>query len=253
MEQYWGSVKEEGYHKEINLNPCTAISSALLVAPFISIIDKAIFANASGVQPLGAGITTGFKTLFTKPVYFAKQPAFLLIWASMLELMSSQNSIEAVCNHMDANPFYPKFVGASFANVSLSVLKDLYFTPPPAPVRTVPFRSYSLYTIRDSMTIFASFNMPQMISGYLAAHWSVKPKNAEFAAQLVTPCAVQLASTPLHLLGMDYYNSPGATVEYIGTTLARMGRIFPAYGIGGVVNKQLRSKGKEYLNERHSI
>ncbi|KAJ3218360.1 hypothetical protein HDU67_005909 [Dinochytrium kinnereticum] len=271
-----------------------AISSAFLVAPFISIIDKAIFANASGVQPLGAGIVGGFKTLLTKPAYFMKQPAFLLIWGvysgtlrMLIKAMNYKdivaNSIEAVCNSLNVSYFYPKFVGASAANVSLSVLKDLYFTrafgktttaspnptatattaaKPPATPRPVPFRSYSLYTIRDSMTIFASFNLPQIVSANLVESFGMKSRSAEFAAQLVTPCAVQLVSTPLHLLGMDFYNSPKANVgeraafvgrEYLGTTLARMGRIFPAYGIGGVVNKQLRYQSKEFLNARHNV
>ncbi|KAJ3087524.1 hypothetical protein HDU96_004479, partial [Phlyctochytrium bullatum] len=145
-----------------------AVTSALLVAPFISIIDKSIFANASGRQPLAQGILSGFTTLVTKPVYFVKQPAFLLIWGVYSGTYIVANSIEAVCNHINVSYFYPKFIGSSIANVSLSVLKDLYFTrafgktggasgeaaaagaqkaAPAAPQRAVPFRSYSLYTI----------------------------------------------------------------------------------------------------------
>jgi hypothetical protein len=219
------------------------------------------------------------------------------------------NSIEAVCYHNDIDPFYPKFIGASFANVSLSVLKDLYFTrafgktpaagapapapttatgtppssssssssmatnakaaykPPSAPTAAapalkVPFRSYSLYTIRDSLTIFASFNLPSMIATYLTETHSLPLHQSKTIAQLVTPCAVQLASTPLHLLGMDYYNSPQSTNgqrwefvkrEYVGTTLARMGRIFPAYGIGGVCNTYLRERGKKWMVGRYGL
>jgi hypothetical protein len=35
--------------------------------------------------------------------------------------------------------------------------------------------------------------------------------------------------------------------EYVKTALARMARIFPAFGIGGVVNKYIRKSGKEWL------
>ena len=37
--------------------------------------------------------------------------------------------------------------------------------------------------------------------------------------------------------------------EYVKTTLARMSRIFPAFGIGGVVNKYVRKIGNEHLRE----
>ena len=56
------------------------VVAAGLVAPFISIVDKSIIANASGRQPLVEGLKEGLKTLFTKPLYFFRQPAFLLIW-----------------------------------------------------------------------------------------------------------------------------------------------------------------------------
>jgi hypothetical protein len=61
--------------------------------------------------------------------------------------------------------------------------------------------------------------------------------------------AAQVLSTPLHLLGMDLYNRPGATAEsrrefavreYAKTTLARMARVLPAFGAGGVLNKIVR-------------
>jgi hypothetical protein len=35
--------------------------------------------------------------------------------------------------------------------------------------------------------------------------------------------------------------------EYVKTALARMARIFPAFGVGGVVNKSVRKHGKAFL------
>jgi hypothetical protein len=66
--------------KVLALEAGSAWLSALLVAPFISIVDKSIIANASGRQPLVAGLKEGLKTLLTRPTYFVRQPAFLLIW-----------------------------------------------------------------------------------------------------------------------------------------------------------------------------
>ena len=62
--------------------------------------------------------------------------------------------------------------------------------------------------------------------------------------------AVQFISTPLHLLGLDFYNNKQSTTpkrmgfiarEYAKSTLARIGRIGPAFGVGGVGNAYLRN------------
>lgn len=71
-------------------------------------------------------------------------------------------------------------------------------------------------------------------------------------AQFVTPAAVQLVSTPLHLLGLDLYNRPGVHVggrdgraarvlrDWGKSAAARICRIVPAFGVGGVVNTKVR-------------
>lgn len=72
------------------------------------------------------------------------------------------------------------------------------------------------------------------------------------AAQFVTPAAVQLVSTPLHLLGLDLYNRPEARLVGVDgrvgrvlrdwgmSAVARICRIVPAFGVGGVVNTKVR-------------
>ena len=231
------------------------------MAPFISIIDKAIFSNASGKEPLGKSLIHGFKTLLTRPIYFIKQPSFLLIYGVYSGTYIVANVIQSLCDHWHT-PWQmvshsiqyihlPKFIGTSITNVGLSVAKDLYFTRTfgVGPPKIVPPLSYSLYTFRDSVTIFASFNLPPIVSNGLQTHFSLSHTYSDTLAQLITPCAAQIITTPFHLLGMDVYNRPIAAssqrMSFIGkevvkTTLARIGRIFPAYGIGGVINKKLR-------------
>jgi hypothetical protein len=69
------------------------------------------------------------------------------------------------------------------------------------------------------------------------------------AAQFITPAAVQLVSTPLHLLGLDLYNRPDASGaersakvvrDWAKSAVARICRIVPAFGVGGVVNMKVR-------------
>jgi hypothetical protein len=70
-------------------------------------------------------------------------------------------------------------------------------------------------------------------------------------AQFLAPATMQIFSTPLHLLGLDMYNRQRATwgerlakvrAEWGMTTIARMGRIIPAFGVGGVVNRSVRER-----------
>lgn len=75
-------------------------------------------------------------------------------------------------------------------------------------------------------------------------------------AQFAAPAFMQVASAPLHLLGLDLYNRPSSTTggpvvsarerwaairkNWSVTAMARMARMVPAYGVGGVVNNKVR-------------
>jgi len=76
-------------------------------------------------------------------------------------------------------------------------------------------------------------------------------------AQFLAPTTIQLFSTPLHLLGLDFYNRGGhlrwedrwkiIRKNWAGSGVARMCRMVPAYGIGGIVNTKVRSGLMERL------
>ena len=71
-------------------------------------------------------------------------------------------------------------------------------------------------------------------------------------AQFLAPAGIQLVSTPLHLWGLDLYNRPDGAGwrtrvkkvgrDWLGSSLARMGRVVPAFGVGGVVNGGVRRR-----------
>ncbi len=137
------------------------------------------------------------------------------------------------------------------------------FGPPPpaggvatAVARTaIPKASYALFAMRDSLTIFASFNLPPLIAPWLPMSEELERSVGRLGvAQFLAPAGIQLFSTPLHLWGLDLYNRPAgegtrwrtrvAKVgrDWLGSSLARMGRIVPAFGVGGVVNSGVRSR-----------
>jgi hypothetical protein len=160
-----------------------------------------------------------------------------------------------------------KFVASSAANVGLCMIKDRSFVRMFGPVgsvpRPVPLHSYALFTLRDCLTIFASFNIPPLLAPYIDARMSAEFKkrvSGQTAAQFMAPAVVQLFSTPLHLLGLDLYNRPGQSAvlswrdrfelvrsNWLISTAARVCRIVPAFGVGGVVNFKVRRNLMEKL------
>ncbi|KAI9011334.1 hypothetical protein BC832DRAFT_337908 [Gaertneriomyces semiglobifer] len=261
-------VPTAAHHEKIPLSHTLAVeatcalSAAALVAPIITIIDRAIFLNASGTQPLVQGVLSGFKSLLTQPATFLRQPANLFMFAVYGGTYITANTIQSICDYEGWDWFYPKFIGTSAANVALCVAKDVYFTRwfGSGAARPVPWSSYSLYTTRDCLTVFASFNLPPLLSMHMQEKLGLTKKQGDVSAQLITPCAVQLVSTPMHLAGIDLYNRPTATTperanfikrEYVKSTGARIGRIFAAFGIGGVANQHFRVEGHSLLRRWH--
>jgi len=151
-----------------------------------------------------------------------------------------------------------KFAASSGANIGLTLIKDRIFAQlfgPGGPARPVPAPSMALFALRDCMTIFASFNIPPLLGPRLSAHMGALDAtvSGQTVAQFVAPAAIQIASTPLHLLGLDLYNRGGSegwrsraqTVwrNWGVSTVARVCRIVPAFGFGGVVNAKVRRTG----------
>ncbi|KJR80190.1 uncharacterized protein SPSK_05345 [Sporothrix schenckii 1099-18] len=169
-----------------------------------------------------------------------------------------------------------KFAASSATNIGVCIYKDQVFVrmfgPPGAVPRPVPLPSYLLFALRDCMTIFASFNIPPRLGPYLddklglggeaAARQALSRAVSGLAvAQFAAPALTQFVSTPVHLLGLDLYNRPwqasgpaghangpatwadrfaAVRRNWLVSSLARIGRIVPAFGVGGVVNMKMR-------------
>jgi hypothetical protein len=226
-----------------------ALCSGTAVTPLVAIIDKSIIAHASGTEPLVQGLKKGLTSLFTQPHVFIKQKYVHLIWMVYVSTYVAANTIETTCVWMNQSWQFPKFLGTSITNISMSVYKDRQFTRmfgASAP-KALPLASYFLFFSRDAMTIGASFNIPTLLSAQMQ-DMGISTATANVSAQLITPCAVQFFSTPLHLTALDLYNRPLAkdrlsfiAKNYIQTVSARLGRIFPAYGLGGVGNSWIKT------------
>eukprot|EP00184_Porphyridium_aerugineum_P008012 CAMPEP_0184691608 /NCGR_PEP_ID=MMETSP0313-20130426/407_1 /TAXON_ID=2792 /ORGANISM="Porphyridium aerugineum, Strain SAG 1380-2" /LENGTH=296 /DNA_ID=CAMNT_0027149353 /DNA_START=86 /DNA_END=976 /DNA_ORIENTATION=+ len=237
-----------------------AVTASFCLAPFVTTVDKAIISNASGRQPMGECVKSTIASIVKSPLQFLRRPEFLWIWAVYGMTYITSNITETTCMNRNIDPMWPKFIAVSCANISWSVAKDRAFTrmfgtKVPS---SLPLISYLMFTSRDLMTVFSSFSLPAKIAPYLTMFDHDSSKLA--AAQLVLPVGVQAFSTPLHLMGLNFYNQPQLDIksraqvvlkQYPKTLLMRASRIFPAFGIGGVGNRAIRKKLGDYLENRN--
>lgn len=225
------------------------------------ILPRSIMENASGKRAMGASIRASFMQLLLRPHHFLVSRPFRLIFmlysgtyltANTLDTTKSTLSNKSAASTTSGKE---KFAATSVANLSLCLYKDSQFTKMFGTVsaRPIPGVSYVLFAARDCLTIFASFNVPPLLAPVLPlSEHAEKYVSRASTAQFLAPAAFQLASTPLHLLGLDLYNRNGGTtmrdrlakirVDYWKSTVARMCRIVPAFGMGGVVNNGMRKK-----------
>ncbi|KAL0090418.1 hypothetical protein J3Q64DRAFT_1813665 [Phycomyces blakesleeanus] len=244
-----------------------ATVSSAAVAPFIAVVDRSIIENANGKQTLNTGLRKGFRNLLANPLRFLATPQFGYVYGTYFSTYIAANTIETTCENysVDLNrTAFLKFIGTSIVNMSLCIIKDRAFTRMfgVSAAKPLPLLTYLLFAARDSMTIAASFTAPSYISATLQQHKLVSNSDqGNTAAQLVCPAAVQFLSTPLHLYALDLYNRPTVSlwqrarlvkVEYLKSTLARIGRIGPAFGLGGIGNTYIRNLRKTIIDKSTS-
>lgn len=124
----------------------------------------------------------------------------------------------------------------------------------------LPWGSYGYFATRDALTIAASFNVPSSLAKEFRDRQIIlDSETSQNVAQLICPAAVQFISCALHLLGLDLYNRPGESMlsrlqflqrTYLKTTITRIARIGPAFGIGGVGNRVIRERANEWVDQK---
>ena len=179
------------------------------------------------------------------------------VTANVLDTLSTASSSTPLpINHVTTGA--SKFAATSVANMGLGLIKDGQFARMfgSGPPRAVPPPIMILFSARDAMTVAFSFNLPPLLAGMLPeTRWMSAASMAQFSA----PAACQLLSTPLHLMGLDLYNRAGkgwwdrvraVRRNYWQSAAARMCRIVPAFGFGGVTNAKLRRGFMERVEDK---
>ncbi|KAL8382528.1 hypothetical protein RB595_006351 [Gaeumannomyces hyphopodioides] len=251
----------------------SAGAAASMVAPLISIIDRSIMENASGRRSLVDSIKSSLLNLVLRPHTIVFARPFALICMVYGGTYLTANTLDTATSTVRDRPATlvtsgtAKFAASSTANTGLGIYKDQVFArmfgPPGATPRPVPLPSYLLFTLRDCLTIFASFNVPILLAPWLNGRLPAEVQRkvtGQTLAQFAAPAAAQVLTTPMHLLGLDLYNRPRycsacpaaaasptmaerwslVRSNWAISVAARVCRIVPAFGVGGVVNYKVR-------------
>ncbi|AAZ11228.1 uncharacterized protein TEOVI_000014000 [Trypanosoma equiperdum] len=135
--------------------------------------------------------------------------------------------------------------------------------------KPVPWLTRGLFVGRDVFTCLAAFTITPMVATWLTNYfWNAK-ENAKLTqprplegkthiplatvdlAQLITPTALQTVTTFMHIFAIRYRQTyPNFTFgdlstslreTYLSSLILRIVRILPAFGVGGILNRELRS------------
>jgi len=242
-----------------------SVLSAVSVVPVVLTVDKAVTEAAAG-KSLGSAMAAGLRDLLKRPHVVAKSAPFWLVMGVYTSTYGASNLIDVIAERREMSSgtqSASKLVVATGAYTTSSILKDVAFAKMFAKaadvgkeaVKRVPMTTYGTFLFRDSLIIGAGFILPHMVAGGLRSSTNMDQKKCETVAQLATPCAMQIVITPIHLLGLNFYNMPNGTPAERArsvwstcpeSTGVRMLRFLWAYGVGGVVNKELAQRARDW-------
>merc|ERR1712083_27418 len=104
------------------------------------------------------------------------------------------------------------------------------------------------------MAVF--FTLPPIV-GKQIEQYTGSERSGYYAAQFGLPLLVQFVTTPIHLLGYDFYNNPVGTAadrikfmqkDYFKNVSIRMVRMAPPWSIGTIGNKKCVHTSKDRSN-----
>jgi len=259
------------WHADAAVFTGCSILSAFSVVPVVMAVDKSVTQAAAGT-PLSQALKTVGRDMITRPIAVLKSSPFWMVMGVYTCTYGANNIVDVASERFDLAPATvtsTKLVCATGAYTATSILKDVAFAKMFSKAadsvkevkRSVPLSVYGTFLFRDALIIGAGFILPAMVAGAIKSNTKMEPKRAEKVAQLGTPCAMQIIITPIHLFGLNLYNAPTATVgermravmsTYPQTTGVRMFRFFWAYGVGGLMNKELNQNAREWTVGRYA-
>jgi len=233
-------------------------------------VDKSVTQAAAGM-PLGQALKMVLNDFARRPHRVVCSIPFCMVMGVYTLTYGANNVADVVSERYDlgsATQNTMKLIGATGAYTTSSIFKDVAFAKMFSKAaeaatevkRAVPLTTYGTFLFRDALIIGAGFILPAMVAGGMASSWNMDSKTADKVAQLATPCCMQTVITPIHLFGLNLYNQPVATANeraravmktYPEATGVRMFRFLWAYGVGGLVNKELNQRARDWTVGRY--
>jgi hypothetical protein len=259
------------WHADAAVFSGCSILSAFSVVPVVMAVDKSVTQAAAGM-PLSQALKTVGRDMITRPIAVLRSAPFWMVMGVYGCTYGANNLVDVASERfalVPATVTSMKLVGVTGAYTATSILKDVAFAKMFSKAadsakevkRSVPASVYGTFLFRDALIIGAGFILPAMVASAIKSNTKMEPKRADKVAQLGTPCAMQIIITPIHLFGLNLYNAPTATVgermraimsTYPQTTGVRMFRFFWAYGVGGLMNKELNQNAREWTVGRYA-
>lgn len=240
-------LKSSTYPKDI----LSGLVASFFVSPTNAILDRSVIEFANGKATVKDGVRNGFRRLFTQPVEFFTSYKFR--WMYFVYAMTyCVNNLTDQVSYIPDLPIPIQNLLATFvANTICGIAKDKAYAQHfgAAAASHFPVRSLFLFFLRDIITVASAFTFPPILGKWIQKQTDYSERTSKMIAQLACPLLIQIVSTPLHLLGLDIYNRKGEGLAsrarliaklYPAATGMRMIRFLPAYGIGGVINTELR-------------
>ena len=252
---------------DVSVAMAAGLTASVAVAPFLMCVDRAVVSAAAGTAPGGslARAIFGAAGEFVKnPKVAFTSPALWMVAGVYGGTYFAKNVSDVVIERTGTDgPIaeWGKFGVVTGVNMGGSILKDAAFArlfgaalAAGATAVAVPTASYVLFAARDCLTIGGAFVVPDAAKDCMVAQFGMAPHLAGAAAQLLSPPLMQVVCTPMHLLALNMVNAPVATmaqriaalkVSTPPALVARSLRMLPAYGVGGILNTTLSTKGRD--------
>jgi len=143
----------------------------------------------------------------------------------------------------------PKLVTTTGINTVASMMKDRAFAQLfGASVTTgVPMTAYAAWLTRDAVSMSCFFTLPPIVGNMLNDYTD----KGYYYAQVFLPLAVQLVTSPIHLLGYNIYNEPNAPIssrlafmrkDYFRSVALRCVRQAPPWSFGTIGNTEIKAR-----------
>jgi hypothetical protein len=258
-----------------------ACGVTLGIAPFMSVIDKSIVQRAAATHTIVQSCAQSITAMIRNPVEFVKSPMFLMMWGVYAATYTTANSLKTILEYQDnqksdnmCSDSMPRigtfsvFALTTSVNSTSTMYKDRFYARHFGTTKTaakMPLITYGLWGARDCMVIGSSFILPGHMSDILERNTNLDRVTSLQISQLTCPVLTQLVAGPTQLLGLDFYNRPLTDLSYRAAIVermrfqysnftsivgARIARIAPAYGIGGVCNTHFRDKWRNNVTEK---